>query len=37
MIEELRHKMLIVILGDVPLDNRDDLRFKKLIPILWQH
>jgi hypothetical protein len=38
MIEELRHKNVNwAILGDVPLDNRDELRFKNTHPILWQH
>ena len=38
MIEELRHKNVNwVIIGDVPLDGRDDLRFKNTHPILWQH
>lgn len=38
MIEELRRKNVNwVILGDVPLDGRDDLRFKNTHYILWQH
>jgi len=31
MIEELRDKMLIAILGDVSSDNRDDSMFQKTL------
>ncbi len=38
MIEELHDKNVNwVILGDVSLDNRDDLRFKNTHSILWKH
>ena len=38
MIEELdKKKVNWVILGDVPLDNRDELRFKNTHPLIWQH
>ena len=38
MIEELNKKNVNwVILGDVPLDGRDELRFKNTHPLIWQH
>lgn len=38
MIKELEQQNTNwVILGDVPLDGRDDLRFKSLYPLVWAH
>ena len=38
MIEELRHKNVNwIIIGDIPLDGRNELRFKNTHPLLWQH
>lgn len=38
MIGELARKNTNwIIIGDVPLDGRDDLRFKSLYPLVWEH
>ncbi|MNE73073.1 hypothetical protein D3C80_1690620 [compost metagenome] len=37
-IEELKQKnVALVILGDIALDRRDDLRFRNTHPILWEY